>query len=258
MFFAVLLLLAGAAPARAAPEESGIVARIAQAVEIAGAMRRCQLPADSRSSDEFEASWQEEIARTGDTLVSSLEFSAADAERLVAPMREVQPPFADTTPAEEVQSTCRALGNWKDRIDLLSPSRQFAAGKLDMPKPIEWAGKDDAAVTDALTNALHPWQAFISCNSTSMNYFVTMPSHWDRFRHEAIGQLSKYNLSPRAKLGAFRMLDFDHLFTPGRGTWGELKSYCAANAQLLKDIDNPDKKIMIQPAEVLRALAPAP
>jgi hypothetical protein len=55
MFFAVLLLLAGAAPARAAPEESGIVARIAQAVEIAGAMRRCQLPADSRSSDEFEA-----------------------------------------------------------------------------------------------------------------------------------------------------------------------------------------------------------
>lgn len=258
--FASLLALAvtASAPTRAQIDESGIAARIAQAVAMAGAVRRCQLPSDLHPFTDFETFWQREIIRSRGAIVEKLKLSEADADRLVAPMREVHQPFTDSTPAADVQDYCRAQGMWKNRPDLLVPSQQFAAGKFTTPKPIEWQGRDDAAVLKVLSAGLHPWEVFISCNSTTMNYFVTMPSHWNNFRRDAIEVLRKFHLSPRAKLAAYRMLDFDHLFAPGRGSWGELKSYCAANGQLLKDSADPDKKIMVQPAQVLRALEPAP
>ncbi len=260
MVFAALLALAlpSVAPARAQIDESGIAARIAQAVAVAGAVRRCQLPSDLHPFTDFETHWTREIARSRAALIEKLKFSEADADRLLAPMSDVQPPFADSTPANEVQDYCRAQGMWKDRPDLLAPSLKFAAGKFEMPRPLEWQGRDDAAVTTALKAGLHPWEVFISCNSLHMSYFVTMPNHWDKFRAEAIEVLRKFHLSPRAKLGIYRMLDFDHLFAPGRGNWGQLKAYCATNAQLLKDSNDPKLKIMVQPAELLKALQPAP
>lgn len=260
MDFAVLLalMLLAAAPARAQIDESAIAERIAQAVALAGAVRRCQLPSDLFPFTDFETHWQREIVRTHATLVGKLKFSETDADRLVAPMRDVQPPFADSIPAAEVQDYCRAQGNWKARIDLLAPSLKFAAGKFEMPKPLEWQGRDDAAVIAALKDGLHTWEVFISCNSLHMSYFVTMPDHWDNFRGQAIEALRKFHLSPRARLGIYRMLDFDRLFAPGRGTWGQLKAYCADNAQLLKDSNDPKLKIMVQPADVLKALQQAP
>jgi hypothetical protein len=257
--FLGLLLSVGGASAQTAEIMDAIAKRIELAAASADAVRRCVLPGEQAAKQDpaqFDAFWAKEIDRTRKALKERLSLEDTEIERLVAPMLKRQEPFADTLPAAEVQARCIPFGRWRRDPTVLMASMVIANGSWDKPKPSrDTGGADDEKVLAAIAKAVHPWQVYASCSSLSVGELMTLPTHWSNLRKDAAAQLRGFRLSTFGTLSAHRLLDFDNLFAPTRGSWGELKAFCAANAELQQQMTAPSgPSPMVAPVEILKAV----
>lgn len=263
-FMLMLFLVAASGftilPASAQPFREGVAERIAQAAQMADAWRRCSLPSDQPFPN-FEELWAKEVARTRTALKERLALPDADVETLMAPMLQKAEPLPDSMPMAEAKAICNAAGEWMLRTDKLMASSYIEKGDWAKPKPLFGAPRaDDAAVLEALTRTLDIWRITTSCDVLSQTMMAPHFRNWERMRENAAAELKakRFDLSPQARIQIGLMLDFSYQLEPARGTLGELRQYCAKNAETIAKARDPKSKMFVFPENALKALQPAP